>query len=95
MKFLRHLFTVMGMHRTGGLRVLVSPAFRCIRRPSDPIKDEALRRNPFRVFTSLFRLDLIEDIELRREAAAILARRNILTQRCRELLGVFDTKGGT
>jgi Domain of unknown function (DUF1338) len=38
-----------------------------------PIKDEALRRNSFRVFTWLLRLDLIEDIELRREAAALAA----------------------
>jgi uncharacterized glyoxalase superfamily metalloenzyme YdcJ len=38
-----------------------------------PIKDEALRRNSFRVFPWLLRLDLIEDIELRREAAALAA----------------------
>ena len=93
LSIIRRLFAVMGMEPVGyydlsaaGVPVH-STAFR-------PIKEEALRRNPFRVFTSLLRLDLIEDIELRREAAAILARRNILTQRCRELLGVFETKGG-
>jgi uncharacterized glyoxalase superfamily metalloenzyme YdcJ len=93
LSIIRRLFAVMGMEPVGYYDLSVagvpvhSTAFR-------PIKDEALRRNPFRVFTSLLRLDLIEDIELRREAAAILARRNILTQRCRELLGVFETEGG-
>jgi uncharacterized glyoxalase superfamily metalloenzyme YdcJ len=93
LSIIRRLFAVMGMAPVGYYDLSVaavpvhSTAFR-------PIKDEALRRNPFRVFTSLLRLDLIEDIELQREAAAILARRNILTRRCRELLVLFETKGG-
>jgi uncharacterized glyoxalase superfamily metalloenzyme YdcJ len=71
--FLRaRLFAVMGMAPVGYYDLSAaavpvhSTAFR-------PIKDEALRRNPFRVFTWLLRLDLIEDIELRREAAALAA----------------------
>jgi uncharacterized glyoxalase superfamily metalloenzyme YdcJ len=93
LSIIRRLFAVMGMAPVGYYDLSVaavpvhSTAFR-------PIKDEALRHSPFRVFTSLLRLDLIEDIELRREAAAILARRNILTRRCRELLVLFETKGG-
>lgn len=60
----RRLFAVMGMYPIGyydfslaGVSVH-STAFRLI-------ADEALRRNPFRVFTSLLRLELIEDPELR------------------------------
>jgi len=66
------LFAVMGMapvayYDLSAAAVPVhSTAFR-------PIKDEARRRNSFRVFTWLLRLDLIEDIELRREAAALAA----------------------
>lgn len=90
---LRRLFAVMGMAPVGyydlsaaGVPVH-STAFR-------PTADEALRRNPFRIFTSLLRLDLIDDAELRREAAAILARRNIFTPRCLELLDMFEGTGG-
>ena len=89
----RRLFAVMGMAPVGYYDLSVagipvhSTAFR-------PTADEALRRNPFRVFTSLLRLDLIDDVEVRREAAKILARRNIFTPRCHELLRVFEEKGG-
>jgi len=90
---IRRLFAVMGMAPVGyydlssaGVPVH-STAFR-------PVGDEALRRNPFRIFASLLRLDLIEDFELRREAAAILARRNIFTPRCLELLALFEGRGG-
>src|SRR5713226_2199293 len=55
---IRRVFAVMGMLPVGYYDLSVagvpvhSTAFR-------PIGDEALRRNPFRVFTSLLRLDLI------------------------------------
>jgi uncharacterized glyoxalase superfamily metalloenzyme YdcJ len=55
-----------------------------------PIDDEALRRNPFRVFTSLLRLELIEDKGLRAEAATILAARKILTPRTIELVAAYQ-----
>ena len=65
---IRRLFMVMGMVPVGYYDLSVagipvhSTAFR-------PTSEEALRRNPFRVFTSLLRLDLIEDEEARRAAA--------------------------
>jgi uncharacterized glyoxalase superfamily metalloenzyme YdcJ len=71
-------FAVMGMYPVGYYDLAVagipvhSTAFR-------PIDDAALRRNPFRVFTSLLRLELIEDEQLRAEAAGILASRRIFT----------------
>lgn len=90
---LRRLFAVMGMVPVGyyDLSVAGIPVHSTAFRPTD---DEALRRNPFRVFTSLLRLDLIEDVDTRREAAAILARRDIFTPRCRELLDLFEREGG-
>ena len=57
---IRRLFMIMGMAPVGYYDLSVagipvhSTAFR-------PTGEEALRRNPFRVFTSLLRLDLIED----------------------------------
>lgn len=88
---IRRLFAVMGMHPVGYYDLSMagvpvhSTAFR-------PITEDALRRNPFRVFTSLLRLDLIEDLALRVEAAAILAARRIFTPRVLELVGVFEAK---
>jgi uncharacterized glyoxalase superfamily metalloenzyme YdcJ len=90
---IRRVFAVMGMHPVGYYDLSVagvpvhSTAFR-------PIDDEALRRNPFRVFTSLLRLDLVDDAALRAEAAAILAARRIFTARALELLATYETRGG-
>jgi uncharacterized glyoxalase superfamily metalloenzyme YdcJ len=88
---IRRLFAVMGMEPVGyyDLSVAGIPAHSTAFRPT---ADESLRQNPFRVFASLLRLDLIEDAEVRREAAAILARRNIFTPRCKDLLDIFEEK---
>ncbi|MCA6120212.1 VOC family protein [Bradyrhizobium sp. WSM 1738] len=89
---IRRVFAVMGMHPVGYYDLSVagvpvhSTAFR-------PIAEEALRRNPFRVFTSLLRLDLIEDLALRNEAARIVSLRRVFTPRVLELVGVFEARG--
>ncbi|WP_168015276.1 2-oxoadipate dioxygenase/decarboxylase HglS [Halomonas salinarum] len=90
---LRRLFAVMGMHPVGyydlseaGVPVH-STAFR-------PVDDAALSRNPFRVFTSLLRLELIENPTLRERAAAILAERDIFTTGARELIALSESQGG-
>lgn len=79
------LFAVMGMHAVGyyDLTVAGLPVHAtCFR----PLSREGLAQNPFRVFTSLLRLDLIEDEALRAKAAAILDKRRIFTPRCVELV---------
>ena len=90
---IRRLFAVMGMQPVGyydlteaGVPVH-STAFR-------PVDEEALSHNPFRVFTSLLRLDLIDDAALRAEAEAILARRQIFTPGCLALIELAETNGG-
>ncbi|EAR9301624.1 VOC family protein [Salmonella enterica] len=90
---LRRIFAIMGMYPVSyydlsqaGVPVH-STAFR-------PIDDASLSRNPFRVFTSLLRLELIEDVALRQRAAEILSQRDIFTSRCRQLLDEYDTQGG-
>ena len=90
---IRRLFAVMGMHPVGyyDLSVAGVPVHStCFR----PIDDAALKINPFRVFTSLLRLELIEDEALRQEAAEILARRSIYTTRAIELIETFEARGG-
>ncbi|WP_434668790.1 VOC family protein [Klebsiella sp. B345] len=89
---LRRMFAIMGMFPVSyydlsqaGVPVH-STAFR-------PIDDAALARNPFRIFTSLLRLELIASAELRQRAAEILARRDIFTPRCRELIARHERQG--
>ncbi|ARS53552.1 VOC family protein [Kushneria konosiri] len=90
---LRRVFAVMGMQPVGyydlseaGVPVH-STAFR-------PIDDAALARNPFRIFTSLLRLELIEDETLRQRAAEILEKRSIFTPKALELVDTFEAQGG-
>ncbi|NHF64781.1 2-oxoadipate dioxygenase/decarboxylase HglS [Xanthomonas hortorum] len=90
---LRRLFAVMGMHPVGYYDLSVagvpvhSTAFR-------PIDDAALSANPFRVFTSLLRLELIEDAALRAQAEQILQQRQIFTAGVLELIEQHERHGG-
>ena len=86
------MFAIMGMYPVSyydlsqaGVPVH-STAFR-------PVDDAALARNPFRIFTSLLRLELIASDELRQRAAEILAKRDIFTPRCRELIAQHEESG--
>ena len=90
---IRRLFAVMGMQSVGyyDLSVAGVPVHStCFR----PVEEKALNINPFRVFTSLLRLELIEDEELRAEAAAILARRRVYTPRAIALIEQNEKAGG-
>ncbi len=86
-------FAVMGMYPVGYYDLTVagipvhSTAFR-------PIEPAALAANPFRVFTSLLRLDLVDDADLRAEAEAILARRRIFTDEALHLIERAEEDGG-
>lgn len=87
------VFAVMGMHPVGyyDLSVAGIPVHSTAFRPIDPT---ALSKNPFRVFTSLLRLDWIEDESLRREAEDILSRRAIFTEGALALLDKAEQDGG-
>ncbi|WP_421355146.1 VOC family protein [Pseudocitrobacter faecalis] len=92
LSMLRRMFAIMGMYPVSyydlsqaGVPVH-STAFR-------PVEDAALSRNPFRVFTSLLRLELIDDPALRQRAAEILQQRDIFTPRCRELIALHEEQG--
>lgn len=90
---LARLFAVMGMQPVGyydltpaGVPVH-STAFRAVH-------EDALQISPFRVFTSLLRLELIEDPELRAFAESILAKRSIFTDAALRLIAQAETAGG-
>ena len=87
------LFAVMGMQPVGyydltpaGVPVH-STAFRAVH-------ESALQTSPFRVFTSLLRLELIENPELRAFAESALAQRSIFTPRALELIQQAEADGG-
>ncbi|MBN6772625.1 VOC family protein [Pseudomonas granadensis] len=90
---LARLFAVMGMQPVGyydltpaGVPVH-STAFRAVH-------EDALQVSPFRVFTSLLRLELIEDPDVRAFAESVLARRSIFTPESLRLMAHAETAGG-
>jgi len=94
---MRRVFAVMGMLPVGyydlspaGVPVH-STAFRATH-------EAALQASPFRVFTSLLRLELIGDVALRENLqdcfAAFLAARQIFTDRALALAARFEAQGG-
>ncbi|MEZ1324055.1 VOC family protein [Pseudomonas fluorescens] len=90
---LARLFAVMGMQPVGyydltpaGVPVH-STAFRAVH-------EDALQVSPFRVFTSLLRLELIEDPQLRAFAESVLAQRSIFTAEALHLIAQAETAGG-
>ncbi|RON22248.1 MULTISPECIES: VOC family protein [Pseudomonas] len=87
------LFAVMGMQPVGyydltpaGVPVH-STAFRAVH-------EDSLQASPFRVFTSLLRLDLIENEEVRILVQAILDQRQIFTPNALALIEKFESNGG-
>ena len=93
LSMMRRVFAVMGMFPVGyydlsaaGVPVH-STAFR-------PVDDAALKHNPFRVFTSLLRLDLIADEKLRAESEEVLSKRNIFTAGAVALVEKAEAEGG-
>ncbi|WP_236192423.1 MULTISPECIES: 2-oxoadipate dioxygenase/decarboxylase HglS [Pseudomonas] len=87
------LFAVMGMAPVGyydlssaGVPVH-STAFRAVH-------EQSLHVSPFRVFTSLLRLELIDNLPLRELAQGILAKRQIFTPRVLELIARCERDGG-
>ncbi|RVQ69124.1 VOC family protein [Croceicoccus ponticola] len=90
---MRRFFAVLGMVPVGyydlaqaGLPVH-STAFR-------PVTQAALSANPFRMFCSLLRLDLIADADLRDSAAQALASRRICSERLLDLVAKAEADGG-
>lgn len=93
LSMMRRLFAVMGMYPVGyydlapaGVPVH-STAFRAI-------DTQSLNNSPFRVFTSLLRLDLIDDETLKQEAITALDKRTIFTDNVISLIERFEEEGG-
>lgn len=90
---MRRVFAVLGMEPVGYYDLVPagvpvhSTAFRAI-------TSSELNESPFRVFTSLLRLELIQDEALRALAEDVLRQRQIFTQGALELTTKFEQQGG-
>lgn len=93
LKTMASLFAVMGMYPVGYYDLSVanmpvhSTAFR-------PLEKDALQVNPFRIFTSLLRVDLIKDKESVALINSVLDKRDIFTKRLRELINIDRENNG-
>lgn len=90
---MRRVFNVMGMFPVGyydlasaGVPVHAT-AFRAT-------ENSSLNQAPFRVFTSLLRIDLIDDEQLRNNIKTILENRQIFTEKALELIDKSEKEGG-
>lgn len=89
---MRRLFAIFGMYPVGYYDLSVagipvhSTAFR-------PIDGKALSVNPFRVFTSLLRLDLITDQALREQAQNVLNTRCIFSDKLLDMINTIEVEG--
>lgn len=86
------VFAVMGLHPVGyyDLSVAGLPVHSTAFRPSS---EESFQLSPFRMFTSLLRLDMLPD-ELRAVAEKALAARSILSAEGHKLLDRAEAEGG-
>lgn len=86
LRTIKRLFAIMGMHPVGyyDLSVVGFPLHATAFRPID---EAALVENPFRVFTTLLRMDMLTSPQIRRLAEEILSRRKLFSDK---LLSIMD-----
>ncbi|KAI3530280.1 hypothetical protein CSPX01_14936 [Colletotrichum filicis] len=86
----RRIFALLGMHPVGyyDLSVAGLPMHATCFRPPSP---HSLERNPFRVFTTLLRPELLKSGSARAVALNLLAKRNIFSDALLELLSIAET----
>jgi uncharacterized glyoxalase superfamily metalloenzyme YdcJ len=89
----RRMFEIIGMHPVGyydlsqaGLPMHAT----CFR----PTSTAALKKNPFRIFTTLLRPDLLKDDEARSVAESLLGQRNIFSGELLMFLDIAERQGG-
>ncbi|KAF4943360.1 hypothetical protein FSARC_14936 [Fusarium sarcochroum] len=89
----RRIFTVLGMHPVGyyDLSVAGLPMHATCFRPR---AISSLDKNPFRVFTTLLRPELLASEEARKLSLALLGERKIFTDQLLDLLDTADSQEG-
>jgi uncharacterized glyoxalase superfamily metalloenzyme YdcJ len=89
---MRRLFAVMGMQPVGyyDLSIADLPVHSTVFRP---VSREDLKKSPFRIFTSLLRLELLPE-DIRNSVEDILNKRQIFTDKCLKLIEIHEKQGG-
>lgn len=89
----KRIFAVLGMHPIGyyDLSVAGLPMHATCFRPTTA---ESLHRNPFRVFTTLLRPELLSSEEARKLSWELLRKRNIFTVKLCDILDLAESRGG-
>jgi uncharacterized glyoxalase superfamily metalloenzyme YdcJ len=89
---MRRLFAVMGMQPVGyyDLSIADLPVHSTVFRP---VSRKDLSKSPFRVFTSLLRLELLPP-DIRNNVEKILSERQIFTSNCLKLIVIHEKQGG-
>ncbi|KAM0257363.1 hypothetical protein ACHAQJ_004451 [Trichoderma viride] len=93
LRTVRRIFAVIGLYPVGyyDLSAAGLPMHATCFRPRSA---SSLKKNPFRVFTSLLRPELIRDDDARALALRLLSKRNIFTAELMSLLNLADRQGG-
>lgn len=86
LNLLARIFKVFGMHPVGYYDLAKDAGLPIHATAFRPVEKEELVKNPFRIFTSLLRMDLIEDRKTRELARELLGKRKIVSDRCMGLL---------
>lgn len=93
LRTIRRVFAIIGLYPVGyyDLSAAGLPMHATCFRPTSA---ESLRRNPFRVFTSVLRPELLRDAGARDLALDLLSRRAIFSAELLRLLDMSDTQSG-
>ncbi|KAI5458743.1 hypothetical protein BGZ63DRAFT_51889 [Mariannaea sp. PMI_226] len=93
LRTIRRIFALIGLYPVGyyDLSAAGLPMHATCFRPTD---EKSLHKNPFRVFTSVLRPELINDREARRLALSLLSKRNIFSDELTHLLDLGEAQNG-
>ncbi|KAJ5612564.1 hypothetical protein N7510_005758 [Penicillium lagena] len=89
----RRIFGLLGMHPVGyyDLSIASLPMHATCFRPRDA---QSLAKNPFRVFTTLLRPELLESPEARERALSLLQQRKIFSDTLLDVMSIAESKHG-
>ncbi|KAJ1022876.1 hypothetical protein NDA13_004926 [Ustilago tritici] len=83
---LSRIFKLFGMHAVGYYDLWANAGLPIHATAFRPVRKEELQKNPFRIFCSLLRIDLVSDATTRQLTEQLLSKRKILSDRCMSLL---------
>ncbi|SPO28239.1 uncharacterized protein UTRI_04638_B [Ustilago trichophora] len=86
LSLLSRIFRIFGMHPVGYYDLAKDAGLPIHATAFRPVGRQNLLKNPFRIFCSLLRMDLIRDLPTRQLAEELVGKRKIVSDRCVQLL---------